>query len=218
MCCSKSFWPAVAPDSSNNFWDNPKHFVTVSPLTDEETGRSGDRPWDGAHGPKVINIQGSRPQIEYLDFAYVDYVKNALENKFTLIHTGEVDIGKYKSRILALATAYNVIDRPLHVPSNTTKLKWPVISFREISATDPELQQAQSQADPSGQTVLKDYIYRIIFCDLGDEKTGQRDDFKKAVVDIKKMITVFVGSNSLEEGGMVLLKDEDGDWRTVRTP
>ena len=58
LCAAlSSFWPAVAPDASSSFWGNPVSSPTVSPLTDEETGQSGNIPWDGAAGPKIINIQ-----------------------------------------------------------------------------------------------------------------------------------------------------------------
>jgi hypothetical protein len=215
LCAAlSSYWPAVAPDASRSFWR--VLYPTVSPLTDEETGQSGDRPWDGATGPKIINTQG-RPQIEYLNFDYVDYVKNMLQNKFTLKDTGHVDIGKYKSRILALATAYNVIRQPLHIPPITKKYQWPVISFKEIPATDPELKQAQTQADPTGQRILKEIIYRIEICNIGNAHSDPSGDFKKAIVDIKKRITVFVGSDSHLAGGTVLFRNEDGDWKPLRT-
>jgi hypothetical protein len=217
LCAAlSSYWPAVAPDVSSSFWGNPVPSATVSPLSDEERGQSGGRPWDGAPGPTIINT-GGRRQIEYLNFDYVDYVKNMLENKFTLKDTGHVDIGKYKSRILALATAYNVIRQPLHIPTITKKYEWPIISFKEISATDAELKQAQTQADPFGHTVLKEDIYRIEICNIGNVHPDPTGDFKKAIVDIKKKITVFVGSDSHLVGGTVLFRDEDGDWRTLRT-
>ncbi len=183
-------------------------------MTDEETGRSGNIPWDGAVGPKIINMQ-NRPQIEYLDFDYVDYVKNMLQNKFTLKLTGQVDINKYKSRILVLATAYKTIPKALRVPGNIMKIKWPVLSFKEISVTDPEFKQAQIQADPTGQTVLKEDIYRIELCNVGNSHHESGGDFKKVVVDIKKRITFFVGTGSL---GTVLIRVENGNWGLVQTP
>ena len=103
LCAAlSSYWPGVAPDAGRSFWIVQP---TVSPMTDEEIGQNGNFPWNGATGPKIVNI-GNKSFIEYLDFDYVDYVDNMLENKFTLKLTGKVDISKYKSRILALARAY----------------------------------------------------------------------------------------------------------------
>ena len=113
LCAAlSSFWPAVAPDASRTFWAHqiPAPSPTISPLTDEEIGQSGNIPWDGVTGPKIINTQNT-PQIEYSDFNYTDYVNNMLQNKFTLKLTGQVDISKYKSRILVLAVAYRAISR-----------------------------------------------------------------------------------------------------------
>jgi hypothetical protein len=210
LCAAlSSFWPAVAPDVSSSFWGNPVSSPTVSPLTDEETGQSGNIPWDGAAGPMQ-----NGPQIEYLDFDYVDYVKNTLQNKFSLKHTWKVDINKYKSRILVLATAYKAIPTAFGIPGNILKSKWPVLSFKEISATDPELKHAQTQADPTGQTVLKEHLYRIEICNVGNSHSGPGGDFKKVLVDIKKRTTIFVGSGSL---GTVLIRDQGGNWRLVQT-
>jgi hypothetical protein len=215
LCAALStFWPAVAPDASSSFWGNPVPSPTVSPLTDEETGQSGNIPWDGAAGPKIINIQQT-PQIEYLDFDYVDYVNNMVQNKFTLKLTWQVDITKYKSRILALAIAYKTIPNALGIPPMIVKTKWPVISFKEISATDPEFIQAQIQADPTGRTLLKEDLYRVELCNIGNSHPNPGGDFKKVTVDIKKRITFFVGSGSLN---MVLCKNQDGDWRLIQTP
>ena len=52
-------------------------------MTDEEIGQSGDRPWDGVTGPKIINTQ-DKTQIEYSNFIYADYVDNMLQKKFTM--------------------------------------------------------------------------------------------------------------------------------------
>ena len=90
------------------------------------------------------------------------------------------------------------------------KIKWPVLSFKEISATDPELAEAQTQ---SGGAALKGDIYKIEMCRLGNSSRN-RGDFKKVSVDIEQRITFFVGSGSLK---VVLLRDEDGPWRPQPT-
>jgi hypothetical protein len=208
LCAAlSSFWPAVAPDAARSFWDIARSDPTISPLTDEEIGQSGNISWDGATGPRIINVQ-NKPQIEYLKFDYVDYVNNMLQNKFTLKRTGQVDISKYKSRILALAIAYKAIPSPLH--TSVRKEDWPVISFKEILTKDQELEEAQTE---SGGIILQGDIYRMEMCSLGNSHENRGGDFKKVVIDIKKRITFFVGSGSVE---IVLFKEQDEHWRSVK--
>ena len=206
MSALSSFWPAVAPDASRGFDGFViEHFPTVSPMTDEEIGQNGNLPWDGVVGPKVMNTQ-DKDQIEYVDFDYVDYVGNMLENKFTLKLTSQVDISKYESRIMALSIVYRSI-KSLFNP----KLEWRVLSFKEISSNDPELEDAKTQ---TGGSVLNGDIYRIEVYRHGNSNPKQ-GDFKKVLVEVKERMTFFAGSGSR---GMVLLRDKDGTWRSREVP
>src|SRR6185437_1168933 len=55
LCAALStFWPAVAPDATRTFQPNNK-WPTVSPLTDEEIGITGNLPWDGETGPHFVD-------------------------------------------------------------------------------------------------------------------------------------------------------------------
>ena len=76
-----SYWPAVSPDAGRSFWSSDENnggsvFPTVSPLTDEEIGQVGSLPWDGANGPRSVDLGDSKESIEFHKFEYVDYVEN----------------------------------------------------------------------------------------------------------------------------------------------
>jgi hypothetical protein len=137
-----------------------------------------------------------------------------LQKKFTMKLTRRVDIIKYESRILALARAYRAIPKEHQSPSIFIKLEWRVISFKEISVTDPELEEAISQVqrqNPGISAVLDADIYKIEMYRPGNSSPKQ-GDFKKVIVDIEERITFFVGSGLQN---MVLFRDEDGDWKPM---
>src|SRR5262245_25426523 len=112
LCAALStFWPAVAPDASRSMspnTGNPNLRATVAPLTDEEIGQIGSLPWDGVSGPKISTFNGS----EFLDcesFLHVDYVRNALEGRFTSRLTARVSSEEYQQRMQAVALCYRVL-------------------------------------------------------------------------------------------------------------
>ncbi len=59
-------------------------------MTDEEIGSAGELPWDGVSGPMVVESDGTEA-VDYASFDHVDYVRSALDNRFTLAVTGRVD-------------------------------------------------------------------------------------------------------------------------------
>ena len=78
LCAALStFWPGVAPDAARTFEPNID-WPTVCPLTDEEIGITGNNPWDGIMGPKIVQI-GNRDYVEITRFDYGDYVETALK-------------------------------------------------------------------------------------------------------------------------------------------
>src|SRR5262249_26070884 len=110
LCAALStFWPAVAPDATREMEPSKgNESGTVSPLTDAEVGQIGGMPWDGVPGPRVV-LGGGQEFAEFASFQHVDYVRNALERKFTLRLTARVDAPEYQRRVLALAFAYLVL-------------------------------------------------------------------------------------------------------------
>lgn len=145
LCAALStFWPAVAPDATRTFepnW-NGSNWFTVAPLTDEEIGRTGNLPWDGIPGPRLV-ASGNTQLVEYSDMEHADYVESALKDLFSVSRTGRVDVREYEARVLAMARAYRVL---LGNASATAKAAWSLLSFQKLDGSpDPELRQAQAQ-------------------------------------------------------------------------
>lgn len=185
LCAALStFWPAVAPDASRAMspnTGNPGLRATVAPLTDEEIGQVGGLPWDGVVGPKISTFGG----VEFLDcekFLHVDYVKNALEGRFTPRLTTQVSSEEYHLRMQAIAQCYSIVgdDRNLRF----------VVSFRKVCIGDPELQRAQLDTS----TVLTGEVYRIDLI-LGGEETEQPHptDFRRSLLPIQDRQLFLVG-------------------------
>jgi len=210
LCAALStFWPAVAPDSARTFEPN-ENWPTISPLTDEEIGQVGNLPWDGVTGPRIVN-RANQDFVEYAAFDNVDYVKNALQNQFSLALTGKVDIRKYKFRVLAMARVYRALGvkeedfYKAGVPATqafgqitTEKAKWSVLSFRKVSADDAELKEAQS----STNKMLHGDVYRFQVYRPGNKNYVAQRVF----VEIKEMVILFV------DPIQILSKKGNGKW------
>ncbi|MBW4593323.1 MAG: hypothetical protein KME46_10470 [Brasilonema angustatum HA4187-MV1] len=198
LCAALStFWPAVAPDAARTFQPNPL-WPTVSPLTDEEIGQSGNLPWDGIPGPKRVTRNG-KDFIEYADFAHGDYVESSLQKKFSLSLTGKVDVREYEARVLAMANVYRVLNI-----TPDQRGEWSVFSFRQVQPTDSELKQAQTQTG----TTLVSSIYRFEIYRPGNSLPNP-DDFRKQLVPIQETATLFVTPLN------ILLKRNNNAWTRV---
>jgi hypothetical protein len=179
LCAALStFWPSVAPDAARTFEPG---FPTVSPLTDEEIGQTGTRAWDGVAGPRLTR-SGNQDAVEYPAIEATDYVQQALDSKFSLSLTGQVDIREYEARVLAMARVYRLLG-----PSSRSA--WTVLSFLKVAATDAELQQAQTQTG----TTLQGVIYRFQMYRPGAVSPHPKD-IRRRLVAVKKseIITVLV--------------------------
>jgi hypothetical protein len=161
LCAALStFWPAVAPDVFRTFVTPTGNTSgTVAPLTDEEIGQSGDLPWDGIAGPRIV-IENGKRFVELTDFLHADYVRQAVENRFSIRLTSRVTAAEYQSRILALGRVYAAVGDL--GPIDTIRHRWIVLSFRAISPGDGDLQAAQEQAG----AVLRGRVYRVELCDF----------------------------------------------------
>lgn len=199
LCAALStFWPAVAPDAARTFEPNPR-WATVSPLTDEEIGQSGGRPWDGIPGPKKVT-QNGKTQVAYSDLAHADYVESALQDQFSLALTGKVDVLEYERRVLAMANVYRVMRL-----TPGTRGQWSVLSFRPVTAGDAELQQAQTQAG----AMLQGGIYRFELYRYGNNRLDPTNP-RQRLVDILDSVTLFVSPL------MALLRQANGTWQARR--
>ena len=145
LCAALStFWPAVAPDVFRTFV-NVIGFSngTIAPLTDEEIGQSGTLPWDGITGPREVTVNG-QPFIEFPAFLNADYVRQALENRFSIRLTARIGVEEYQSRILASCRMYSVLAGLGSI--KVARNEWLMLSFHEVSSGDAALQTAQSEA------------------------------------------------------------------------
>jgi hypothetical protein len=82
-------------------------------------------------------------------FLHVDYVREALDGRFTLRLTGRVSSAEYARRMNAMALVYAIL--------GGNRNERFVLSFRRVSAGDAELQQAQIDAS----RVLPGAVYRV---------------------------------------------------------
>jgi len=173
LCAALSaFWPAVAPDASRSMSPNTGNAAlraTVAPLTDEEIGQVGSLPWDGVVGPKVSIFSGA----EFLDcekFLHVDYVRNALDGRFSPRLTTQISSDEYRMRMQSIARVYDIV-------GGNRNMRF-VVSFRKVAAGDPELQRAQIDSS----RVLAGDIYRV------DLITGGSDTEQPHPTDFRRML------------------------------
>lgn len=196
LCAALStFWPAVAPDAARTFEPN-NIWPTVSPLTDEEIGKTGHLPWDGVYGPKSRIVNG-KECIEYTKIEYADYVENAVNNKFSLSLTGQVDVKEYQERILSMFRVYKAMNI-----NKDEKGLWSVFSFRKVTLPNKEFKEAQEQ---TGISEPMDNVYRFEIYKHG-KKVPERENHRKILVEIDEKATLFVS------GVNVFLQNTDMKW------
>jgi hypothetical protein len=162
LCAALStFWPAVAPDV---FRTMPMHGGsargTVAPLTDEEIGQIGTLPWDGVSGPQIVQANG-QSFVEMAAFLHVDYVRNAVENRFSNRLLARITTEEYQRRVLAAARVNFVVGGGGDI--SVTRPQWLFVSFRIVASGDPELVSAQQDAG----RILTGPIYRVEACFIG---------------------------------------------------
>lgn len=159
LCAALStFWPAVAPDVFRTFVTPIGNTNgTIAPLTDEEIGQSGTLPWDGIAGPREVTVNG-QPFIEFPSFLNADYVRQAVQNRFSIRLTARVSVEEYQSRILASCRIYSVAAGLSDIAA--ARNLWLMLSFREVSPGNPDLQAAQSEAG----VVLPGKVYAARLC------------------------------------------------------
>ena len=159
LCAALStFWPGVAPDSTQAMEprsDNNRQ-RTVAPLTEEEIGQTGTLPWDGVPGPRLLTAAGQEVA-EYASFPHVDYVRTALDGRFTLWLTARVTPLEYETRVLGMA----LVNRALG-PTRAEWNRWVVAALRPVAAGDPEVVQARTNTGVTlaGPTVYRFTLYR----------------------------------------------------------
>jgi hypothetical protein len=195
-----TFWPAVAPDATRSMEPIGDAF-TVSPLTDEEIGQIGSRPWDGVMGPVVVK-EASQEFVEYNSFAHVDYVDNALAGKFSLSVLGRIDSTEYKNRVLSAGFVHAILKREIGGDAGT----WVILSFRRINPGDPEQRDAE---DKSGAMLLGQ-SYRFDFVRKSAPTDAPHAPHKRRI-EVRERTIAFVDPFHLH----LLLKPTVGKWRSL---
>lgn len=203
LCAALSaFWPAAAPDTARSF---SRTFRTVSPLTDEEVGiTSGDAdplPWDGVVGPRLVPRDGD-VVVELASFDHVDYVEQAVKNRFTAHLTSAVTTEEYVRRVLACTRVYVAADLAGAAD------QWPIVSFR---LADPEEEELVSAQDAT-QVALSGEVYRFELVERGREDPHPSDH---------RLVHLAVANRALAYVGalpVVLLQVGQRPWQAVTTP
>jgi hypothetical protein len=215
LCAALStFWPAVAPDVFRTMATDAgssEFRATVAPLTDEEIGQSGDLPWDGVPGPRVVTLDG-QDYAECPSFLHVDYVDSAVRSRFAIRRTARVDSDEYERRILAMAIAYRALtdDTKPPVPPDATiavvRTHWFVLSFTAASSGSPEAQVAQTMTG----TTLSARVFR---CDMFQRPAAGQvrvkpGDHQRRLLPIVRRRTLLV---DVEDGHRIVLRQRHGE-------
>jgi hypothetical protein len=203
LCAAlSSFWPAVAPDATRTFEPSP-NWPTVTPLTDEEIGVTGDLPWDGIPGPRLVEA-GEERVVEYSAFDHADYVDSSLKGRFTLARTARVADVEYQARTLAMLRTYAALGVDLAAPFGRLvedKARWTVLSFRPVALTDADAAQALQD---TGAT-LHPPLFRIDMITTGAPRPGPA--VGRVHVPVSRLVRVLVDPLT------VLLREGDAAWR-----
>ena len=198
LCAALSaFWPGASPDAARTF-EPDFSWPTVCPLTDTEIGQLGNSSWDGAKGPSRIEID-NQVFIEYDKMDYVDYIDNALENKFSLSLTGKIDTKEYKSRVLSMAKVY----KTMNLTSQTRGL-WSLFSFTKLSVSDSISKEIMNE---HSNVLLQDSIYRFDLYRPDQERLAVENNHKKIRIPIlENRVFVLDPTNIFEENRVM------GNW------
>lgn len=202
LCAALStFWPAVAPDAGRSFSTT---FPTVSPLDQAEIGSVGDRPWDGVPGPRLVGSANGEKVVEYASFDHVDYVRSALDGRFSLVGTGRVTAAEYEARVLAMARAYIAAG----IVSISAKRAWGVLSFGTVEAGDGDLAAAESESG----TELQGQVWAVDLFRRGEARPSPTDH-RLFHVTVAEQVRVLAGALP-----GALVRRGQGRWGFVSTP
>jgi hypothetical protein len=213
LCAALStFWPAVSPDvyrTMSPHTGNRNLRGTVAPLTDEEIGQIGSLPWDGVPGPRVVH-DGGQDFVEMASFLHVDYVTNAVENRFSNRLTSRIGAEEYQRRVLAAARVHWVLSGGTNV--RPTRAQWLFLSFRSVLPGDPELQTAQNQAGH----ILKGPVYRVetSFVGSGDPTSPSPHNPRMRRMPLRRSNFFFA---SAQDVFALRRRETNAQWGRVRT-
>ncbi|MGJ7514505.1 hypothetical protein ACSFE6_09235 [Pseudomonas baetica] len=195
ICASiGGYWAAVSPDNSRAFEPTPS-WISIIPLTDDELGQ-----WDGVCRPQLFNGPNGEPLVEYQDYEFTDYTKNALAGQLSLQSLAQTGAKDYQERILSMHRAFV----SLGASTRNEKKDWSVLSFNKTVRPDADLDQAESATGHVLQMPV--HRYRLYKNDI-PRTTTPAHDFTKRHAVVVEMVELFVGPTSL------LIKRENSPWQ-----
>ena len=164
LCAALStFWPAVAPDV---FRTMPMHQGsargTVAP---SPTWRSAKSAHCRGTACEIVQDNG-KSFVEMAAFLHVDYVRNAVENRFSNRLLAQITTEEYQRRVLAAARVNFVVGGGGDI--SVTRPQWLFVSFRAVVSGDPELIAAQQDAGK----IFTGPVYRVEACFIGTNPTA----------------------------------------------
>ncbi|MGF1537850.1 MAG: hypothetical protein ACFB4J_15410, partial [Elainellaceae cyanobacterium] len=179
-----------APDTERTFFQVDFASGTVCPLTDEENGAApGSVSWDGLRGPRIVAEDSRSTTVRYPTYEHADYTLNALEGRFSIAATRQINFREYTGRILATLRMYRVfgVGGRQQPPKDGIR----ILSFSQVESTDATLGEAQDETS----TALSGPVYRF---EVFDANAAQRrtsgivgeEDFAVDVV-----YTLFIGTS-----------------------
>ncbi len=191
LCAALStFWPAVAPDTERTFFQVDFASGTVCPLTDEENGAApGSVSWDGLQGPRIVAQNSRSTTVRYPTYEHADYTLNALEGKFSIAETRQINLREYTGRILATLRVYRLFERGGRNQPPKDELR--ILSFQQVEFTDAALQEAQD----STTTALSGPVYRFEVFDSSAARRISSAPVGEEDFAVEIMYTLFVGTS-----------------------
>lgn len=204
LCAALSaFWPGVAPDTARS-----AGFRVAAPMTDREVGLEDAPAWDGVIGPRRVSV-GAGEFIETDDFDHVDYVSNALANKFTMAETMKVSQEDYQIRVLSTARMYRLIGDLARIGSDLSRVHraFRVLSFNQGRVGDAIIAEAEGALG----FLFDDRACRYEMVQIGARQPITQDPDNPTRwlrrESILLALHVVVGAQ-----GLMAFKLNDGDW------
>ncbi|MFP5263382.1 MAG: hypothetical protein ACLGJB_15885 [Blastocatellia bacterium] len=205
ICAAVSaYWPAAIPDAARSFDQGSESITGISgpwtavPATDQELGQVGDSPWDGIKGPRLVSHEG-KEYAEYVKDQYADYVRNTMDNKFTLALVGRIGLNEYRDRLFCMARVYRVLG------TEGFKGFYSLLSFQRVSRNDAQAREAQQKTARK----LDDRIFLFRFEVYHPKSRRSHPDpeqFQKSWIEISERTVLYVDP-------AVILFNEGGGWK-----
>jgi hypothetical protein len=146
--------------------------------------------------------EGQKQFVEYANFRHVDYVRNAIDRKFTMRLLARVDSREYQQRTLAAAIGFIFLggqtanDPP---PSDDFltqgRRKWRMLACQKVSPGDPGLQRSRSQHAGS---LLAGDVYRMECFTAQAPPAVQDPNFFRVRIEVNQRQVLFIAPSTLE--------------------